>query len=53
MIIRRYINGKKVDIEVNTAPPQNKPVQTTSNSSTPYIPPQPPPRKGGCGCGRK
>ncbi len=60
MIIRRYINGKKVDVEVNTtpAPPAPTPLAPTELQNIPqtaYNPPPPPapPRRKGCGCGRK
>ena len=59
MIIRRYINGKKVDIEVQTAPPP-PPAQTAPPTNKPnqlpptYVPPTTAaPKRKGCGCGRK
>ena len=61
MIIRRYINGKKVDIEVQTAPPPPAPPAPTApptnkpNQLPPtYVPPTTAaPKRKGCGCGRK
>ena len=55
MIIRRYINGKKVDIEVNVAQPPplidpNTPNQPKHTSSNPSIPA---PSRRGCGCKKK
>ena len=55
MIIRRYINGKKVEVEVNTIP--TPPTQENTTPVPPqaptYTPPPPPPTRRGCGCGRK
>jgi hypothetical protein len=56
MIIRRYINGKRVDMEVNTTPPNiptlpNPPSQPIEAAKTSA--PMPPPTKKGCGCKRK
>lgn len=62
MIIRRYINGKKVDVEVNAPTPPNIPESTPNTPNTNpvvQVPPAPPtpapavPRRRGCGCGRK
>jgi hypothetical protein len=65
MIIRRYINGKKVDVEVKTSEPiypeqsnvkpdpnAPPPTNTPPPSAKPYVPPTTAKRKG-CGCGRK
>lgn len=65
MIIRRYINGKKVDVEVKTSEPiypqQVNPDATISETPSQPVPPQTPTKyvppvavkKKGCGCGRK
>ncbi len=53
MIIRRYINGKRIDVTVN---PNVQPVPTSPsppiNNPTPP-PTAPQPVKSGCGCGKK
>ena len=55
MLVRRYINGKKVDVEV---PNQNPPINAPQNNPQPSpikpsINTSTTPKKRGCGCGRK
>ena len=55
MIIRRYINGKKVDVPINVTIPQpqivpNTPTQPTPSINTQVSQPPPTPTKKGCGC---